>query len=75
MYEHYMFYLDFANPNLTLTCFDNTINLKWNIVHNHYNSFEEIKSGGGLLLYCNAEIKCDSGYHEKVRKHVYMYVH
>ena len=66
MYIHYMFHLDFANPNMTLTCFDNTINVKWNPIHKQYNSVEEIKNGGELLIYCNAEINCDSGYYKKV---------
>ena len=61
-----MFHLDFANPNLTLTCFDNTIYMKWNIVHKQYKSVKEIIAGGELLQYCNAEVNCDSGYYEKV---------
>ena len=63
-----MFHADFTNPNLTLTCFGNTntINVKWYPVHGKYNSVEEIREAEEILEYCNAVIKCNSGYSQKV---------
>ena len=71
-----MFHADFTNPNLTVTCFGNTINVKWYPVHEKYNSVEEIRERGQFLEYCNAVIKCDSGYSKKVCMYFrYLIVH
>ena len=35
-------HLDFTNPNVTLICSDKNIKLVWNLVHNEYDTIEEM---------------------------------
>lgn len=64
----YSYYLrvGFTNPNVTVTCIGNTINVKWNPVHEQYESLDEIIEEGELLQYCAVKIDCDSGYYKEV---------
>ena len=66
------FDLDFLEPNVTLTCSNNTINVKWNVVHKYYDSIDEMVQNYQELFGCSAEISCDSGYEMQVHSYIYL---
>ena len=73
-----MFHLDFDNPNVTLTCFNNTITVEWHPVHKLYDTYEDIAAASEsvrTLQYCIADIYCDSGYSEKVGTYTYIHMY
>ena len=51
---------------MTVTCIGSTINVKWNPVHEQYESVDEIIEEGELLQSCVVKINCDSGYYKEV---------
>ena len=69
-YTGWFFILEFTNPNVTLICSNNTINVMWNPVHNDYDTIEEMIANKEILEYCAADIECDSGYKIIVRTYV-----